>query len=316
MHKLNVTNYLQKNKFNVPEQTSSGLPRASVALQNIKTLWFNTGTLCNLTCKNCYIESSPTNDRLSYLRPLDVSKILDELDKDWAATEVGFTGGEPFMNPGITDILEDTLGRGYKVLILTNAMRPMLKVGDHLTKLRKGYGDHLRIRVSMDHYTARLHEIERGPGSWDRMIQGFRWLNEGSFHFCVAGRNIWNEEEDTLRKGYDSFFKKENLDLDAFNKGHLILFPEMTGTNDTPEISESCWELLKVDPNDLMCSNSRMIIKKRGEQKVRVQACTLLPYDEQFSLGSTLAQANRRIWLNHPHCSKFCVLGGGTCSNV
>jgi len=43
-------------------------------------------------------------------------------------------------------------------------------------------------------------------------------------------------------------------------------------------------------------------------------ACTLLAYDEQFNLGTTLKQAAKSVHLNHPHCAKFCVLGGGSCS--
>ncbi|MFB3054017.1 MAG: radical SAM protein, partial [Alphaproteobacteria bacterium] len=43
-------------------------------------------------------------------------------------------------------------------------------------------------------------------------------------------------------------------------------------------------------------------------------ACTLIPYDSRFELGVTLAQADQSVSLNHPHCAKFCVLGGGSCS--
>ena len=46
--------------------TLTGERRASVAFRGLRTLWFNTGTLCNLTCRNCYIDSSPANDRLVY----------------------------------------------------------------------------------------------------------------------------------------------------------------------------------------------------------------------------------------------------------
>ena len=52
-------------KFRDPELTAKGEKRAKVALRALETLWFNTGTLCNLTCRNCYIESSPRNDRLA-----------------------------------------------------------------------------------------------------------------------------------------------------------------------------------------------------------------------------------------------------------
>jgi len=36
--------------------------------------------------------------------------------------------------------------------------------------------------------------------------------------------------------------------------------------------------------------------------------------DEQFELGATLADASGSVPLNHPHCAKFCVLGGAACS--
>ena len=45
-----------------------------------------------------------------------------------------------------------------------------------------------------------------------------------------------------------------------------------------------------------------------------VLACTLLPYDSQFEMGRTLGESVDPVKLNHPHCAKFCVLGGGSCS--
>jgi hypothetical protein len=39
-----------------------------------------------------------------------------------------------------------------------------------------------------------------------------------------------------------------------------------------------------------------------------------LPYAPEFELGTTLAEASRTVKLNHPHCAKFCVLGGASCS--
>ena len=55
------------NKFEHPEITATGEVRAVVGLKDPKTLWFNTGTLCNIECNSCYIKSSPTNDALVYL---------------------------------------------------------------------------------------------------------------------------------------------------------------------------------------------------------------------------------------------------------
>ena len=45
-----------------------------------------------------------------------------------------------------------------------------------------------------------------------------------------------------------------------------------------------------------------------------VLACTLLPYSEEFELGHSLEEAEKDVALNHPHCAKFCVLGGASCS--
>lgn len=63
-----------------------------------------------------------------------------------------------------------------------------------------------------------------------------------------------------------------------------------------------------------MCANARMVVKRKGADTPTVLACTLLAYDRQFELGRTLAESDRPVALNHPHCAKFCVLGGARCS--
>jgi len=66
-------------KFENPKITAKGEKRASVGLSNPETLWFNTGTLCNITCERCYIESSPTNDRLVYISEAEVCDYLAQI---------------------------------------------------------------------------------------------------------------------------------------------------------------------------------------------------------------------------------------------
>src|ERR1044071_4303346 len=95
---------LDPRKFQDPVLTAHGEKRAQVALKSLDTLWFNTGTLCNLTCGHCYIESSPRNDRLVYLSVADVAQYLDEIAALRLGTgAIGFTRGEPFMNPHLTE---------------------------------------------------------------------------------------------------------------------------------------------------------------------------------------------------------------------
>jgi len=71
-------------KFSDPFVTAKGDTRASVALSHPETLWFNTGTLCNIECENCYILSSPTNDALVYITADEVRDYLDQIEaRNW-----------------------------------------------------------------------------------------------------------------------------------------------------------------------------------------------------------------------------------------
>ncbi len=306
---------LHPDKFRDPRRTAKGDVRATVPLGGLDTLWFNTGTLCNLTCRTCYIESSPRNDRLAYLTAGDAAAFLDEIAADRLPVRtVGFTGGEPFMNPHFMPMLADALGRGHTALVLTNAMRPMMKEADALDALRAQHGPRLRIRVSIDHYTPALHEAERGERSWAPTIEGIRWLAARGFALEVAGRLFSEEPEAAVRTGFAGLFAEIDLPLDATDPVSLVLFPEMDAERDVPEITEACWGILGRAPSSVMCASSRMVVRRRGADRAAVVACTLLPYDPQFELGDTLRAASRPVPLNHPHCARFCVLGGAACS--
>lgn len=306
---------LDSRKFRDPFVTAKGETRAQVALRSLDTLWFNTGTLCNLTCRNCYIESSPRNDRLAYLTRTDVQAYLEEIERDGLPTQlIGFTGGEPFMNRDIIAMLGDALSRGFDVLVLTNAMQPMRRLRSQLLGLCARYGAKLRIRVSLDHYSPELHEAERGRQSWASTIDGLCWLARNGFAIDVAGRRFSGEPEPALRAGFARLFRELDLPIDAADPVRLILFPEMDSQRDVPEITTACWGILHKSPDDVMCASARMVAKRKGAAVPGVLACTLLAYDRQFELGRTLAEAARPVPLNHPYCASFCVLGGAACS--
>ena len=302
-------------KFTDPELTADGDKRASVDPRQLETLWINTGSLCNLACESCYIESTPTNDRLSYISVQEVVTLLDEIAiEKFQTREIGFTGGEPFLNTDIVEILEQCLARGFDVLVLTNAMTTMMRHRAALEGLRNRFGNKLKLRVSLDHYTEQQHAVERGKRSWKPAIRGLHWLSDQGFSFSVAGRTFWEEEDPAMRRGYAELFAQESIKLDAYSSTDLVLFPEMDLSVDVPEITTACWGILNKDPAGIMCATSRMVVKHKGDDHVSVMACTLLPYDQRFNLGTTLKESWHSVKLNHPHCAKFCVLGGGSCS--
>jgi MoaA/NifB/PqqE/SkfB family radical SAM enzyme len=302
-------------KFSDPDFTLDGQRRAAVDPRQLETLWINTGSLCNLACDHCYIESTPTNDRLAYISLTEVRTLLDEIAAEQLPTrEIGFTGGEPFLNDDMLPILELCLERGFQVLVLTNAMNTLLRQKEALAALRRRFAGQLKLRVSLDHYSEALHAKERGKRSWKPAIRGLKWLSDEGFSFSVAGRTFWGEDEELLRRGYAGLFASENIRLDATDHSALVLFPEMDLNVDVPEITTACWDILNKDPAEVMCATSRMVVKHRGDAHLSVMACTLLPYDQRFNLGETLKESWRSVKLNHPHCAKFCVLGGGSCS--
>ncbi|MDV7339981.1 radical SAM protein [Terasakiella sp. A23] len=308
---------IEYQKFEHPDITAKGEERALVALTHLHTLWFNTGSLCNITCQGCYMESSPQNDRLAYITAAEVRTYLDEIKAhQMGVTEIGFTGGEPFMNPDIIEILTDCLEAGFEVLVLSNAMKPLHHKKAALLDLKERYGDQLGIRVSVDHYRREEHEKLRGVDTWAPMIEGLSWLAQNGFKLAIAGRTLWGEEEHSERAGYKAMFERENIPVDHNDPMGLVLFPEMDEQADVPEITVACWDILGVQPDAMMCATSRMIVKRKGADSPVVMPCTLLPYDEKFEMGAELSKADKEVKLNHPHCSKFCVLGGGSCSKA
>ncbi len=302
-------------KFSNKYKTLKDEDRAYVDLKEFKTLWFNTGTRCNLSCDNCYIESNPTNDRLVFIDESDVSPYLKEIADNNLQTElIGLTGGEPFLNGNIINILSNILDAGIECLVLTNAFRAIDRFKKALQELKEIHGNKLHLRISLDHYTKELHESERGPKTFDRTLENIKWLYDEGFNISIAGRTLKDEDLENSRKQYQLLLESINVHLNLTEK--LVVFPEMDMNRDVPEITTACWDILDVSPSSQMCASERMIVKRKNETKTTVLPCTLLAYDEEFNLGHTLLESEKRVYLNHKFCAQFCVLGGASCSSA
>lgn len=304
-------------KFKDEQTTAKGEKRAWVTLNNLKTLWFNTGTQCNLSCENCYIESSPKNDRLSYITKEDVAPFLLEIKNDKHNTElIAFTGGEPFLNPNMIEILTISLETGLDVLVLTNAYRVLKRHEKALKELKDKYGDKFHLRVSLDHYTKEIHEGQRGDATFTRTLDRIKWLFDEGFRVSIAGRSLLGEDSDKALTGYQDILNEFEIGLDLKELDNIVIFPEMKANEDVPEITVDCWGILKKSPDDQMCASERMIVKRKGNDHAVVLPCTLIAYDEKFELGKTLKESKKDVFLNHVFCAKFCVLGGASCSSA
>lgn len=154
--------------------------------------------------------------------------------------QIGFTGGEPFMNPDIMAMLSISLAAGFDALVLTNAMRPMQQHGDALLALQRKYAGCLSLRVSIDHCLAEKHEHVRGPRTCSSALEGIRWLAGNGFALSIAGRMLCDEAEESLRSGYADAFAAIAIPVDAHDSHRLVLFPEMDHNAPVPETTEAC----------------------------------------------------------------------------
>ena len=154
-------------------------------------------------------------------------------------------------------------------------------------------------------------------------MEGIDWLAEHRFSIALAGRTCWGESERETRAGYAGLIRSRSWPIAAEQQDALVLFPEMNAKEEVPEISDACWGILDVSPSEMMCASSRMVAKRRGDSRPVVLPCTLLTDLPRFGMGSTLAEAasangdlfdHGAVKLCHPHCARFCVLGGGSCS--
>lgn len=301
-----------------PTRTATGAPRATVDFRGYETLWLNTGTRCNIACPSCYIESTPENDALVYLRIADAVRFLDELDglDPDRTCQIGFTGGEPFMNPDMLAMLKAVDLRGRRALVLTNAMMPMQRpvVAGPLRERIASMGKRLEIRVSLDGFDAARHDAARAPGAFDSAMQGLAMLRDWGAYLSVAGRRAMTGDEGTARAHYAMLFAEHRLAIPADDPARLVLFAEMQPDADAPEITPECWEKVGTRPDAQMCASARMVVHRKGDTAPRVVACTLLPHDGRFDLGEGLDDARRSVHLAHKFCAQFCVLGGSSCS--
>ena len=177
-------------------------------------------------------------------------------------------------------------------------------VGREEEVLRFGWG---RTGV----HEAVIEPIKNWQVEFEPTMDNVSWLLENGAQVAVAGRSLTGEDRAKVMMGYSQLLAKRGMVL---SKENLVVFPEMDPKGDVPEITTACWDILNKSPDDMMCSSSRMVVKRKGESRAKVLACTLLAYDKQFELGEELRTSEKKVQLNHRFCAQFCVLGGSSCS--
>jgi AdoMet-dependent heme synthase len=281
-----------------------------IYLDNLDNLWFQvSGTICNITCKHCFNNSSPANRSFDFMTLQQCKSYIDEA-VNIGVKEFYFTGGEPFANKELLQILEYTLRFG-PATILSNGMLIKENIAKKLKEISSNSIYTLELRISLDGYTEEMNDSIRGEGVFDKAMNGIKYLYENGFLPIVTITKTWENSED--EKVMDGFVKM--LIGYGYSKPRLKILPSLKigqevirsrGYDKYEFINEEM--LNDYDVSQLLCSNSRLVTSKG------VYVCPILLNEEDAKLGKSLMDAKKSYELKHQACYT-CYLYGAICSN-
>ena len=182
---------------------------------DIKPIYFDLklGNRCNLGCVMCHAGDSSVieqelrnniNDisdkqraELDWLdaNPLtdaDIDKLFDRLENNSEILSIKFTGGEPFVNPRITDFLDTCLSKGLQkkvtIFFTTNLIALTPKIINKLKNFPKCH-----ITVSMEGVDT-IYEYMRYPASWKKFESNWKKLQKTDIAhdvvFTISALNV------------------------------------------------------------------------------------------------------------------------------
>ncbi len=264
----------------------------------LDTLWFQVaGTLCNLQCTHCFISSSPTNHSHEMMSLAEVRPYLEEAEA-LGVKEYYFTGGEPFLNREIVEIIEAALALG-PVSVLTNGVLIRPETAARLRALADASPYSLDLRVSIDGADAATHDPIRGEGTFERILAGIRVL-------AAAGLNPVVTVTEACEGALSSEGRARLL---AFLRGVGLRQPRLKvmpllrlGAETRRSRAYAEWESLMgrtLRPEEgeaLQCSSCRMVTAKG------VYVCPILIDFPGARMASTLSEALRPFALSYPAC--------------
>lgn len=282
-----------------------------VHISHLDHLWFQVGgTLCNLTCCHCFISCSPKNHNFGFLTLAEVRRRLEE-SVLLGVKEYYFTGGEPFLNPEMADILALTLRYG-PATVLTNGT--VLKEA-WLERLRAAEDASLyslEFRVSIDGFSPETNDPIRGDGAFARALAGIQKLVRHGFLPIITAARVWPDDQE--REVVGRFV--EVLKSAGYSRPRLKILPTLkigaeeqrtSGYHPTERVSREMLE--GYDRSQLVCEHSRCVTD-RG-----VHVCPILIEAPDSLLGRSLADSLRPYAIQHGACYT-CYQHGAICSNA
>ncbi|MEL6821349.1 MAG: radical SAM protein [Calditrichota bacterium] len=291
--------------------TAHTLTHPDLHLDSLDNLWFQvSGTLCNIACDHCFISCSPVNHSFEIMSLEEVRGYLEQ-SVELGVKEYYFTGGEPFINKQMLEILELTLTYG-PATVLSNGMLITEKRAKRLQEIEDASQYSLEMRISMDGYTEEMNDAIRGKGVFKKAMAGTRLLYEHGFLPIITITKTWQDHED--ERVMDGFVRV--LKEHGYERPRLKILPslkigkEVARTKGYDKYEYITPEMLEgYDCSQLICSNSR-VATNRG-----IVVCPILLESPTAYMGKTLKESTKSYNLSEQACYT-CYLYGSICTNA
>jgi MoaA/NifB/PqqE/SkfB family radical SAM enzyme len=153
-------------------------------------LWFYSNYHCNLACSYCLSGSAADVPR----RELDAERVLALAGeaRELGFTGIGVTGGEPFLLPGMPQLLLD-LSALLPTVVLSNGT---LFAGARLEKMRPLAGRDVRVQISLDRSEAIANDEMRGPENHRKVVEAIPQLVGMGVGVRIATTLAYTDEDD------------------------------------------------------------------------------------------------------------------------
>ncbi|MFX0207411.1 MAG: radical SAM protein [Candidatus Hodarchaeota archaeon] len=276
-------------------------------------LWYFTGSKCNLECSHCYVESGPKANKHPDLSYKTFKKRLYEaLATEYEKLEIYFTGGEPFMNPDIYQMLEEALKHGNST-ILTNATLITKNRAKYLQEIQKRSNYDLSFRVSLEGPDKDSNNAIRGEKSFNKARTGLSNLVRVGFNPIVTIMRNWPESN------LDEVLTQFNLMLESVgipdDKQRLKILPPLHIGRETSRsgpytdknlFTDNCFS--NYDYKNLQCCKCRTV-SENG-----VWVCPILINEDEAQMGNTLLESAHDFPMRYMVC-RTCRMEGMDCTN-
>lgn len=144
---------------------------------NATTLQVNIGLTCNLACRHCHVESSPS--RAETMSHVVAQRVVELAANDPSLRVVDITGGAPELHDEFRYLVKEMRALGLSVIDRCNLTVVHEKGQEDLVEFLAANG--VQVVASLPCYSAKNVEQQRGDGVFDGSISALQMLNKAGY---------------------------------------------------------------------------------------------------------------------------------------